>query len=86
MSDTLKTVMISIPSIKAIKEFVSIVSNFSVSTTLKSGRHVVDAKSIMGIFSLDVSKPIELTIELNDNGVEDREFALMDAIKQFIVT
>lgn len=86
MSDTLKTVMISIPSIKAIKEFVGIVSNFSVSTTLKSGRHVVDAKSIMGIFSLDVSKPIELTIELNDNGVDDREFALMDAIKQFIVT
>ena len=86
MSDTLKTVMISIPSIKAIKEFVGIVSNFSVSTTLKSGRHVVDAKSIMGILSLDVSKPIELTIELNDNGVDDREFALMDAIKQFIVT
>lgn len=86
MSNTLKTVIISIPSIKAIKEFVGIVSNFSVSTTLKSGRHVVDAKSIMGIFSLDVSKPIELTIELNDNGVDDREFALMDAIKPFIVT
>ena len=86
MSDTLKTVMISIPSIKAIKEFVGIVSNFSVSTTLKSGRHVVDAKSIMGIFSLDVSKPIELAIELNDNGVDEREFALMDAIKPFIVT
>ena len=86
MSDTLKTVMISIPSIKAIKEFVGIVSNFSVSTTLKSGRHVVDAKSIMGIFSLDVSKPIELTIELNGNGVDEREFALMDAIKPFIVT
>lgn len=78
------TVMLA--TINDVKEFVSIVSLCDFDVDLISGRYAVDAKSIMGIFSLDVSKPIELTIELNDNGVDDREFALMDAIKQFIVT
>ena len=54
----MKTVKISLNSIDKVKAFVNVISNFD----LVSGRYVIDAKSIMGIFSLDLSKPIDLNI------------------------
>ena len=77
-------VYISISSIEAIKEFVSTVTNFACDVTLCSGRYIVDAKSIMGVFSLDVTKPIKLLLEVGHNGVDDRD-ALCEAIEKFIV-
>lgn len=53
---------IDLKSIKSVKEFVNITNNFIGDVTLKSDRYVVDGKSIMGIFSLDLSKPIEVEI------------------------
>ena len=53
----MKTVTINLGSIDKVKSFV-IDSDFD----LVSGRYVIDAKSIMGIFSLDLSKPIDLNI------------------------
>lgn len=38
-----------------------------VMTLILSGRYVIDAKSIMGIFSLDLSKPVDLNIHADDN-------------------
>ena len=55
----MKTVRISLNSIKS---FVNDLAKFDVDFDLVSGRYVIDAKSIMGIFSLDLSKPIELNI------------------------
>lgn len=53
-----------------VKDFVNIVGKYTVETDLKSGRYTVDAKSLLGIFSLDLSKPI--TLEIHDGkGVED---------------
>lgn len=46
-----------------VKNFVTIMQSISEETILKSGKYVVDAKSIMGVFSLDLSKPITLEIE-----------------------
>ncbi|MBP3468130.1 MAG: HPr family phosphocarrier protein, partial [Lachnospiraceae bacterium] len=46
-----------------------------------SGRYVIDAKSIMGIFSLDLSKPIQLNIHMED---EDTE--ILEALKPYLVT
>ena len=77
-------VYISISSIEAIKEFVSTVTNFACDATLCSGRYIVDAKSIMGVFSLDATKPIKMVLEVGRNGVDDRD-ALCDAIDKFIV-
>ena len=77
-------VYISISSIEAIKEFVSTVTNFACDVTLCSGRYIVDAKSIMGVFSLDVTKPIKLLLEVGRNDVDDRD-ALCEAIEKFIV-
>lgn len=58
----MKTVKISLNSIDKVKAFVNDISKFDVDFDLISGRYVIDAKSIMGIFSLDLSKPIELNI------------------------
>lgn len=58
----MKSVNISLDSIDKVKSFVNIVTKYSTDLDLVSGRYVIDAKSIMGIFSLDLSKPIELNI------------------------
>lgn len=58
----MKTVSISLNSIDKVKSFVNDISKFESDFDLVSGRYVIDAKSIMGIFSLDLSKPITLNI------------------------
>ena len=65
----MKTVQISLNSIYKVKSFVNDITKFDVDFDLVSGRYVIDAKSIMGIFSLDLSKPIELNIHA-DNEVD----------------
>ena len=45
-----------------VKTFVNMVNRYPHEMDLRAGRHVVDAKSILGIFSLDLSKPITLEI------------------------
>ena len=55
-------VKISLNSIDKVKSFVNDISGFNAEFDLVSGRYVIDAKSIMGIFSLDLSKPIDLNI------------------------
>lgn len=52
---------IKLSSIEDVRNFVDIVSKYEVDVDLSSGRYIVDAKSIMGIFSLDLLKPIKLT-------------------------
>lgn len=63
----MKTVQISLNSIDKVKSFVNDLSKFETDFDLVSGRYVIDAKSIMGIFSLDLSKPIDLNIHAEDN-------------------
>lgn len=63
----MKTVQISLNSIEKVKSFVNNISKFDNDFDLVSGRYVIDAKSIMGIFSLDLSKSIDLNIHAEDN-------------------
>ena len=56
------------------------ISRFDYDFDLISGRYVIDAKSIMGIFSLDLSKPIELNIH-----AEEEADAVIEALKPYIV-
>ena len=63
----MKTVQISLNSIDKVKAFVNDVTKFNTDFDLVSGRYVIDAKSIMGIFSLDLSKPIDLNIHDDDD-------------------
>ena len=61
----MKTVQISLNSIDKVKSFVNAITQFEFDFDLISGRYVIDAKSIMGIFSLDLSKPIDLAIKIS---------------------
>jgi len=62
--ETIKTVMrIKLDSIDDVKEFVNRATMCKFDIDLTSDRYVIDAKSIMGIFSLDLSKPINLDVE-----------------------
>ena len=63
----MKTVQISLNSIDKVKAFVNDITKFNNDFDLVSGRYVIDAKSIMGIFSLDLSKPINLNIHAEEN-------------------
>ena len=56
------TVNVKLTDVSAINAFVNKVSRLSCDVDLVRGRYVIDAKSIMGIFSLDLSKPINLVI------------------------
>ena len=63
----MKTVQISLNSIDKVKSFVNDLTKYDYDFDLVSGRYVIDAKSIMGIFSLDLSKPIDLNIHAKEN-------------------
>ena len=76
----MKTVQISLNSIGKVKSFVNAINQFDFDFDLISGRYVIDAKSIMGIFSLDLSKPIDLTIHTEEN-LDD----IMEVLKPYLV-
>ena len=76
----MKTVQISLNSIDKVKSFVNAITQFEFDFDLISGRYAVDAKSIMGIFSLDLSKPIDLAIHAESNMDE-----IMEVLKPYLV-
>ncbi len=75
----MKSFNISLKSINDVKDFVNLANKYDFDIDLVSGRYVVDAKSIMGIFSLDLSKPIEVQVHADDCD------KFCEEIKKFIV-
>ena len=75
----MKTVRISLNSIDKVKSFVNDLTKFDTDFDLVSGRYVIDAKSIMGIFSLDLSKPIDLNIH-SESSVDE----IVNILKPYI--
>ena len=76
----MKTVQISLNSIDKVKSFVNEITKFDYDFDLVSGRYVIDAKSIMGIFSLELSKPIALNIH-----AEEDSDVILQALKPYII-
>ena len=74
----MKTVVVSLDSINDVKSFVNAVNKYEFEVDLVSGRYIVDAKSIMGIFSLDLLKPITVNIQSDDAQ------GFIDEIKEYI--
>ena len=75
-------VKVRLSSIQDVRNFVDTVTKYNIDIDLSSGRYIVDAKSIMGIFSLDLLSPINLTAPTNDAGEEK---ALLEDLKAFII-
>ncbi len=76
----MKTVQIKLDSIDKVKEFVQTITLFNNDFDMRSGRYTIDAKSILGIFSLDLSKPIDLDIYDGDDKEE-----VLKAIEPFLI-
>lgn len=72
------SVKILIDSVEKVKDFTSILGKEEVECEIVDGIHIIDAKSIMGIFSLDLSKPLQLNIHTDNT-------ELLDQIKDYIV-
>lgn len=75
----MKTVEIRLSTIADVRDFVNIVSATDIDVDLSSGRYIVDGKSIMGIFSLDLLSPIKLTAHADDPS------DLLKALDKFII-
>lgn len=68
----MKTVTVSLNTIDKVKEFVHIASAIDCEMDLVSGRYVIDAKSIMGIFSMDLCKKLNLNIHSEDDSIAEK--------------
>ena len=76
----MKTIQISLNSIDKVKSFVNDITKFDYDFDLVSGRYVIDAKSIMGIFSLDLSRPTDLNIHAEENVDE-----VLETLKPYMI-
>ena len=76
----MREVEISLNNIDKVKKFVSITSKFDAEMEIICGRYVIDAKSIMGIFSMDLSKPVILRIHEE----KEREEDVINALKEYV--
>ena len=75
----MKSVPIKLSFAEEVKTFVNVANRYDYDMDLRAGRHVVDAKSILGIFSLDLSKPI--TLEIYSDDCSD----LLEEISPFLI-
>ncbi len=62
----MKETYIRLNTINDVRKLVSVVEKYPFSVDLSEGRYIVDAKSLMGIFSLDLLRPIKLIAEKDD--------------------
>lgn len=75
----MKSILLKMSFAEEVKTFVNIASRYPYDMDLRAGRHVVDAKSMLGIFSLDLSQPI--TLEVYADECDD----LVNDLKQYII-
>ena len=73
----MKSIRISLQLAQRVKEFVAITQDYACEILLKSGKYVLDAKSILGIFSLDLSQPV--TVEVYSDDCDE----LIERLKKF---
>ncbi|MBD5559001.1 MAG: HPr family phosphocarrier protein [Clostridia bacterium] len=82
MAEEVKTVKVLINTIDKVKDFVRDTSQFDADMDLISGRYVIDAKSILGLFSLDLSKPLDLEIHASEPELSE----ILTALHPYIVS
>ena len=75
----MKKMKVMLGSIEDVKEFVALTNSYSFDSDLVSGRYAVDAKSIMGIFSLDLAKPLDFAVHADGAKADE----LLDAVTKF---
>lgn len=77
----MREVKILLDTIDKVKSFVATTIKFDVELDLVSGRYVIDAKSILGIFSMDLSKPLLLQIHAKEDEAEE----ILEMLREYVV-
>ena len=77
----MKTFEVKLASISDVKSFVGVANNQDFEIDLVSGRYIIDAKSIMGIFSLDLSNPIRVEVHASDATAD----SFKNLVKEYVV-
>jgi len=77
----MQTSTIMLSSIEAVKKFVTLTNQYDFVVNLTTDKYKIDAKSIMGVFSLDLSKPVTIEVDTADKGADD----FLAQMKQFEV-
>lgn len=78
----MQEVQLSLGTIEKVKQFVKTLAKFDGDFELVSGKYIVNAKSILGLFSVDLSKPVLLRIDVNDTKRED----VLNAIEEYRIS
>lgn len=76
---------IMLDKVDKVKKFVDIVSKFEADVYIKSGRYIIDAKSIMGIFSLDLTKPLAISFESENFDVNTLIPKYINKLEEFVI-
>ena len=77
----MKEFNVLLSSINDVKQFVNTATAQLVDIDIVSGRYVIDAKSIMGLFSVDLTKPVKVSVQGSDQDAA----VFYDSVKQFAV-
>lgn len=77
----MKTFEAQLASINDVKQFVTLACQMPFDIDIISGRYVIDAKSIMGIFSVDLSKPFRIEVHGTDEDVR----LFKESIQEYVV-
>lgn len=78
----MKSYILDLNSIERVKGFVTAIEGYEGYFDIVSGRYVVDAKSIMGIFSMDLSKNVEFRILETNDKISEVESAIAPYLAQ----
>jgi len=78
----MKKVQIKLVTIEDIRKFVTVLAKYTIDLDLQSGRYTVDARSLMGIFSLDLLKPIDFIINSDDEKIVG---AVLDDVNDWVL-
>ena len=79
--NSMTTFPIQLTSVSDIKAFVDAASRLDCDVDVICGRYLVDGKSIMGLFSIDLSEPIQVQVQ----GSQAQADIFMGAIQKFLV-
>jgi phosphotransferase system HPr-like phosphotransfer protein len=71
---------INFKEIVDVEKFIKVAGKYDFDVTLSQGKYDVDGKSLMGIFSLDITKPVELLVD--DKGMDTSKF--FEEIREYI--
>jgi len=77
----MKKVQLKLVTVEDIRSIVNILAKYTVDLDIRQGRYIVDARSLMGIFSLDLLKPIDFVIDSDDEKIVN---AVLEDVKKWI--